>query len=77
MPTATTYKLSEREVPMWFFDTFSELEAFAELTPESYVARVREELFPDVTGFFHDGYPTTDSNTIAAFRVKESWFNAS
>lgn len=59
-------------LPVWSFQHWRDLENFMdELCPEPYLANIRYELHPGVTGIIFSADPMVVANAVACFRITD------
>lgn len=70
--TDETFIWCGSELPVWSFEHWRDLEKFLDdLCPEEYVANIRPELQPPITGLVFKQDPLVVVNAVAAFRITD------
>lgn len=70
--TDETFIWANSTLPVWSFTLWADLENFMdELCPVEYVANIRPELQPHITGLVFSKDPLVPANAVAAFRITD------
>lgn len=70
--TDETFQWESATLPVWSFTRWADMEKFLDdLCPEEYVANIRYELQPRITGLIFSKDPLVVANAVACFRITD------
>lgn len=70
--TDETFIWQTAELPVWSFEHWKDLETFFDqLCPEPYVAEIKPELQPHITGIVFSRDPLVPENAVACYRITD------